>query len=418
MFGVLRPCAHGAAKYGIDPGQWQAHMCGLCLGLRDGHGQFARTATNTDAVVLSVLTEAQTGTGPRATAAPCALRGLRRAEVATADSPGVQLAATASLLLGAAKIRDHVDDGDTGRLTRRPLRRVSDRWADRARGQAAAIDLDIDPLLAAIATQHELELRAGHVGAPGSRAVDGGDRAGGGRPSAVGEFPRGPVTLDDLTGPTRTCTGALFGHTAHLAGRPDNVTHLTVIGREVGRIAHLADAIEDFERDAARGRFNPLAATGTGMPEAYDLLRESESRIRTAAADAGIDRIPAVRWALLDPLTSLLHRLAHGLGLAVRHVCRTKAEAPQAHTPYEFPTPPRHRPPRRPGPLRAGGLILGMYCTGVACCVDHTSPCSGERKDAWIKNCDCGDCCEGCDCCSGCGDCCDGCDCCSCDCNC
>lgn len=58
VFGVLKPCAHGAAKYGIDPGHWQAHMCGLCLGLRDGHGQLARAATNTDAIVLSVLTEA------------------------------------------------------------------------------------------------------------------------------------------------------------------------------------------------------------------------------------------------------------------------------------------------------------------------------------------------------------------------
>ncbi|MGW5308787.1 DUF5685 family protein [Nocardia thailandica] len=394
MFGVLRPCAHGAEKYGIDPGRWQAHMCGLCLGLRDGHGQFARAATNTDAVVLSILTEAQLGAGSRGTAGPCALRGLRRAQVATADSPGVRLAATASLLLGAAKIRDHIDDGDTNRLARRPLRGVSDRWAARARAEAAAIDLDVDPLLAAIATQHELEARAAR-----GDATD-------------------PITLDELTGPTRTCTGALFGHTARLAGRPENITHLTVIGREVGRIAHLADAIEDFERDTARGRFNPLAATGTGMPRAYDLVRESESRIRAAAAEAGIDRVPAVRWALLDPLAGLLHRLARGLGLAVRHACRTKAEAPQAHTPYQFPTPPQHRPPRRPGPLKATGLILGVYCTGVACCVDHTSPCSGEQKDAWIKNCDCDSCCEGCDCCSGCGDCGDGCDCCSCDCSC
>ncbi|MGF0317878.1 DUF5685 family protein [Nocardia fluminea] len=391
VFGVLKPCAHGAAKYGIDPGQWQAHMCGLCLGLRDGHGQLARAATNTDAIVLSVLTEAQSGPGARTTAGPCPLRGMQRASVVATSAPGVQLAATASLLLGAAKIRDHVDDGDASALARRPMRRVSNTWAERAQEQAAQIGLDVAPMLAAIATQGAVEARA---------MVD-------------------VITLDELTGPTQLCAATLFSHTATLAGRPENVAALQEIGRHVGRIAHLADAIEDLERDRARGRFNPLEATGTDMPRAYDLLRESESRIRQVATEAELDQLPTVRWALLDPLASLLRRLGTGLGIAVGHVCRTPVTA-QQHSPYEFPSPPGQRP-QRPGPFKAGGLVLGVYCTGMACCVDHTSPCSGEQKDAWAKHCDCGSC--G-DCCGSCGDCCscggeDGCcgDC-GCDCSC
>ncbi|MFE7721027.1 DUF5685 family protein [Nocardia rhizosphaerihabitans] len=392
---MLKPCAHGAAKYGIDPGQWQAHMCGLCLGLRDGHGQLARAATNTDAIVLSVLTEAQTGaSGARTTAGPCPLRGMRRASVVAANAPGVQLAATASLLLGAAKIRDHVDDGDAAALARGPMRRVSSTWAARAQEQAARIGLDVRPMLAAIATQSALEAKA----APDANSLG---------------------TLDDLTGPTQLCAATLFGHTATLAGRPENVGALQEIGRHVGRIAHLADAIEDLERDRARGRFNPLDATGTDMPRAYQLVRESETAIRHAAAEAELDQLPTVRWALLDPLSALLRRLGQGLGLAVGHVCRTSPVA-QQHSPYQFPSPPGRRP-NRPGPLKAGGLILGVYCTGVACCADHTSPCTGEEKEAWAKRCgcdgcgDCGECCGNCCSCGGedgcCGDC-------GCDCNC
>ncbi|MFD6219224.1 DUF5685 family protein [Nocardia asteroides] len=401
---MLKPCAHGAAKYGIDPGQWQAHMCGLCLGLRDGSGQLARAATNTDAIVLSVLTEAQAAApGERRTAGPCPLRGMRRASVVAADAPGVRLAATASLLLGAAKIRDHVDDGDAGRLARPPMRRVSGTWSAAARAQADLIGLDIGPLITAIDSQTALEARADGMSwahADATRRV------------------LSPITLDELTAPTQLCAATLFGHTATLAGRPENVAALREIGRHVGRIAHLADAVEDLERDRLRGRFNPLAATGTDMPRAYELLRESESRIRAAAAEAHLDQLPTVRWALLDPLATMLRRLGQGLGLAVGHVCRTSPVA-QQHAPYQFPSPPGRRPPTRPGPLKAGGLILGVYCTGVACCVDHTSPCTGERKDAWAKNCDCESCCDCGDCCGnccgedcGCGDCC------SCDCNC
>lgn len=391
MFGVLKPCAHGAAKYGIDPDQWQAHMCGLCLGLRDGHGQLARAATNTDAIVLSVLTEAQAGTGSRTNAAPCPLRGMRRASVVAADAPGVQLAATASLLLGAAKIRDHVDDGDAGALARGPMRKVSHSWAARAQRQADNIGLDVAPLLAAIATQSSIEKRAasGHLV---SNAA--------------------PATLDALTGPTQLCAATLFGHTATLAGRPENVAALEEIGRHVGRIAHLADAIEDLERDRARGRFNPLDATGTDMPRAYELVRESEASIRRAAAETELDQVPTVRWALLDPLAALLRNLGRGLGLVTGHTCRASAN----HQPYQFPSAPEQKS-SGPGPLKAIGQICGVYCTGAACCVDHNSPCDGRRKKAWRKKCK--DCCDACECCGNCGECgkCCG-DGCCCDCNC
>jgi hypothetical protein len=53
VFGIIRPCRH---RLGGDLGDaWRAHLCGLCLSLRDDHGQAARLATNYDGLIISVL---------------------------------------------------------------------------------------------------------------------------------------------------------------------------------------------------------------------------------------------------------------------------------------------------------------------------------------------------------------------------
>ncbi|WP_249644458.1 DUF5685 family protein [Nocardia sputi] len=419
MFGLLRPCAHGAQKYGIDAAEWRAHLCGLCLGLRDGHGQLARATTNKDALVLSMLTEAQSGSSARTTAAPCPLRGMRRASVATADSPGVQLATTASLLLAAAKIRDHVDDGEVAALARAPLAKAATRWDREARAGAERIGLDVEPLVAALNAQVRLEQEA-------KVAVGGSGRAGsaGFEPEPLAASPHwrsamGPSAdpLDRLTAPTQLCASSFFAHTAVLADRPGNIDALRQAGWEFGRIAHLADAVADYDDDATHDRFNPLAITGITVPEAYDLLRQSNSRLRAAVAAAELSRVPTVRWMLLDPLTAVLRRLGHGLGTFAAHTCSASPDtegSPRAEVRARVPGTGSRPPTRRPGVGESLALILGGYCTGYACCADHTQPCTGERKDAWIKNCDCGDCGE-CDCgCCNCGDC----GCCNCNCDC
>lgn len=389
MFGMLRPCRHGAAKYGVDPQLWQAHMCGLCLGLRDGHGQLARSATNTDAVVLALLTEAQAAApAARRTAGPCPLRGMRTARVPVGTSAPVQLAATASLLLGSAKVADHIDDGDARPRLHRPMRRVATGWSVGAHARAAAIGLDITPLVAAIEAQAGAERRI-----------------------AAGAGPSGAAALYELTHASRRCAAEFFAHTAVLADRPDNVDALRSAGDEFGRIAHLADALTDYHADAAADRFNPLAATGTTRDEAYALVRESHRALRASLGAAGLSGLPTLRWALLDPLTSALRRL--GRAIAPPPTASAGKNLVAIH-----PTGPR-----RPGVAESIQLICTQYCTGYACCAEHTRPCSGERKESWVgRGCSCDDCGSCCDCCScgkDCGGCCgDGCCCdgCGCDC--
>ncbi|MGV9639381.1 DUF5685 family protein [Nocardia rhamnosiphila] len=395
VFGMLRPCRHGAAKYGVDPQLWQAHMCGLCLGLRDGHGQLARSATNTDAVVLAVLTEAQAvAPAARRTAGPCPLRGMRTARVPVGASAPVQLAAAASLLLGSAKVADHIDDGDTRPRLHRPMRRIASGWSAGAHARAAAIGLDIAPLVAAIEAQAGAERRV-----------------------AAGAGPAGAAALDELTRASRRCAAEFFAHTAVLADRPENGAALRTAGDEFGRIAHLADALTDYHADAAADRFNPLTATGTTRAEAYALVRESHRSLRSSLGTAGLSGLPTLRWALLDPLTTALRRLGHAVAPPPTDATRKNPAG------IRLIDPQAPAGPRRPGVAESIQLICTQYCTGYACCAEHTRPCSGEQKESWAGRgctCDgCGNCCECGGCCSDCGSCCgDGCCCdgCGCDC--
>src|SRR5258708_14716851 len=106
MFGIVRPCRH-RLRCGLF-GEWAAHLCGLCLTLRDLHGQSARLVTNYDGLLVSVLTEAQNpAVAPHRTAGPCGLRRFRSADVVDPSAVGAQLAASVSLALAAGKIGDH-----------------------------------------------------------------------------------------------------------------------------------------------------------------------------------------------------------------------------------------------------------------------------------------------------------------------
>ncbi|WP_413105854.1 DUF5685 family protein [Streptomyces sp. Inha503] len=403
MFGIIRPCRHRLSENLRT--EWMAHLCGLCLALRGDHGQFARIATNYDGLVISVLVEAQAGRseGWRRTAGPCPLRGMRTASVARGE--GARLAATVSLVLASAKVRDHVADGD-GALARRPVaaaaRRVAGRWDRAGERSGAALGFDTALLLDAVGRQGELESLAG----PGT-------------------------PLLTVTEPTETATAAAFGHTAVLAGRPGNRGPLEEAGRLFGRLAHLLDAVEDLAQDAETGAWNPIAATGTDLAEVRRLCDDAVHGVRLALKDTEFAGKGAGRLAHV--------LLVHELGRAVDRAFGTNgcahtggqgAGAPGApessfgppQSPWINPGGPGGAPPEPPHGRRRGliaGCLVwtGLCCTCQVCCRDpYHDPWSGQPREGLCHK--CGDCCDCCDCCSNCGDCCS-CDCCDgCDCGC
>jgi len=285
VFGIIRPCRH---RLGGELAQaWLAHLCGMCLSLRDDHGQAARLATNYDGLVVSVLAEAQIGGTPRRRAAGrCALRGMRRADVADGDC--ARLAATVSLVLAAAKIRDHAADGDgaAGRLgARAAAGALARRWTGQGAGIGRALGFDTAVLTDAIDRQLALEAAT--------------------RPG---------TSLLAVTEPTETATAAAFSYTAVVAGRPGNREALAEAGRLFGRVAHLLDAVEDLAADAASGAWNPLAATGTDTAEARRLCDDALLGIRLALAEAEFTDARLVRALLVDELRHSVSRTFAHLG--------------------------------------------------------------------------------------------------------
>ena len=388
MFGIIRPCRN---RLGDDlRASWTAHLCGMCLALRDAHGHLARLVTNYDAVVVSALVEAQAGAaGRRRAAGPCALRGMRGASVATAG--GAELAASVSLLLASAKIDDHVADGDLdGALRVRAARAVAGRFAAAGRTSSAGVALDGTLLLDAVSAQRAAETD--------------------------------PTSILDVTAPTEAATALAFGHTAVVAGRPENVEALTEVGRLFGRLAHLLDAVEDLHADAHAGHWNPITALGLPPTDVRALCDDARLGIRLALRDAAFDD---------DRLVHVL--LVHEVETAVDRTFATAGQPPpipppSTPPPLTPPLPPDQQPPDQTPPTGweppeaprqrnlltgcLGWLVLCGTCQ-VCCAGEYVNPCSGrQRTGACRKG---GDCREGCDGCSDCGDCCEcGCDCCSC----
>ncbi|MGW0523435.1 DUF5685 family protein [Crossiella sp. NPDC003009] len=383
MFGIIRPCRHRLP----EPlrAAWWAHLCGLCLALRDAHGHLARAATNYDGLVISALVEAQrTGTKARRAAGPCPLRGMRGAEVAVGE--GARLAAAVSLLLASAKIADHVTDRDglfASRAGAHAGRRLAARWHRQSTAESRIVGFDSELVFAAIDRQSGLESAVG----PGSSVLT-------------------------VTEPTETATGAAFAHTAVLAGRPHNAAPLGEAGRKFGRIVHLLDAVEDSAADSATGSWNPLTATGTDLAEARRLCDEAVRGVRLALKEA----------ELADQ--RLVHALlAHELEHAVDRVFAQQQDPPTEPFPMPEPPPeevPRGKRARWPWVAGCSGLALAV-CGGCAACARSCRTdglrCNTEGWDRCVAGCnqwcqgECGGCCDGCSSCD-CGDCnCGSCDC-------
>ncbi|KKD09467.1 DUF5685 family protein [Streptomyces sp. WM6386] len=398
MFGIVRPCRHRLGENLKT--QWMAHLCGLCLALRKDHGQFARIVTNYDGLLISVLTEAQAerGASGRRTAGPCPLRGMRTASVA--DGEGARLSAAVSLVLASAKVRDHVADGD-GLLARRPValaaRRVASSWGAAGARSGSAVGFDTAVLVDAVDRQLGIETLAG----PGT-----------------------PILT--VTEPTETATAAAFAHTAVLAGRPGNAEPLAEAGRLFGRLAHLLDAVEDRETDAASGAWNPLTATGTPLAEARRLADDAVHGIRLALREvAWGSGVSPEKHSGDQKLAHVL--LVHELRTSVDRVFGTSscAHGAELSHPYAPPgpggpgVPPPPEPPRRDrrGLLAGCAVWMGLACTCQMCCGEFEDPWTRQRREGLCSQCDCGDCCDCCECGDCCGNCCDGCDC-GCDCGC
>ncbi|SEF43234.1 hypothetical protein SAMN04489712_1011, partial [Thermomonospora echinospora] len=345
---------------------------------------------------------------PHRKAGPCALRGMRSADVVDARSEGARLAAAVSLLLAAAKTRDHIVDRDKAygrKLVAVGAGHMADRWDAAGARTGSALGFDASVLRKAVERQARLE--------------------------AVGG-----LGLLELTEPTETAVAAAFAHTAVLAGKPHNVEALGEAGRFFGRLAHLIDAVEDLEEDRARGVYNPLLATGTDLAEARRYCEDALHGLRLAIADLDLEDRRLVKALLDREIGRSVDRVfaaypggppgSHGPGPQGPY-------GPSYQDPYgRQPGHPAGHPPHTPmgpgspggGDWSGGGGGFGGFGGGhgrprrpgfpIPCFADTLVGCTcGLYQPKWSKyrdkscsgrcwctrNGNCCECCDSCDCC-------------------
>ncbi|MDM8556662.1 DUF5685 family protein [Desulfococcaceae bacterium HSG7] len=229
---------------------WMAHLCGICLALKNNYGFPARMAVNTDGVALSVLCEAQADIPFPRSRHRCPLNGYREIDIVRPDAVMMSFAAMISVLSGAAKINDHIEDNDS-RLPLFPLifKKISHKWEKLAVIHSKIMGFDST----AITSQFH-------------------------RQSLVEQTPARNFSY--YTGPTETAAAAAGEFTAVIAGKQQNRDSLHKLGRMYGRILFLLDSYRDYSDDLAQHKFNVLART---MP--YSEIKALSGKLFLDACD-------------------------------------------------------------------------------------------------------------------------------------
>lgn len=386
MFGLLKGCSCGMR---LDERRtWMGHVCGVCLALRDHHGQLARLTTNYDAALLSVLCTAQTSAESTSTRHFCPLRRGGTLSVVSSDQPGARYAAIIALLMAATKLLDDVADAEGwARVVPGLTRRIAQRWQRQAAVAARSIGFAIETI------NHQVEQQV-----------------------AIEDQEHPEFTA--LAAPTERAVAAAFAHTAVLTERPEHIAPLTQIGRMYGRIMYLLDSYRDYRADRIRQRFNALARCFTPS--------EVQQQARYIF-DMAHNELARSFAALMLPQPALAQMLLlHQLRRIGRQVLALDVmDEQEAVPPTNAPSARRRRRKVCDDSNFSNSCNCNCNCNCDPLCCDSESDSSccfcpdqtdGDSSDA---SCCCGGCGDndGCSCCGGCGDgCCCGCDGCDCDC--
>jgi hypothetical protein len=280
MFGLLRPCR--TAMGPLRTAEYQAHMCGACLALRDQVGQVARITLNKDALVLAMLVEHLSGASGRVQAGRCPLRGMRGAQVVDPGSAAATYAGVVSLVLAHASLADHAADGDRRHAVASLGLPIAARMRKRALDAFPHLRADFDRIASCVAREAEVRSVAGH-------------------------------DLGAYVEHTERAFGIGFGAVATVVGRPELRPALAGLGSAYGRIAAIIDALEDAADDVARGQFNLIIASfphltpGERTAAARTELLAGATRIADALRTLGADPDAAVHFLLTDALRARIN---------------------------------------------------------------------------------------------------------------
>ncbi len=284
MFGYIKldkpECKIRAYEY------YRAVYCGLCRALGKCGGQCARLTLTYDFTFLALVHMALAGETPQFHKKRCIAHPFF-AHAEAKCNPSLTFSANASLLLTGGKLLDDRAD-EKGRKRLRalcllPLFRPAVRRARRAEGELHAILTERLSALAAFEKQP-------------ARSID--------RPALLfGEV-----------------MAALLSHTF----TDGKATIARAIGLAVGKWVYLVDALDDFDEDARRGRFNPILQVLDGKPLDEETLGQIETALDACLTDASaaLDLVDFPD----DDMKALCENLLHGGMPSVAKEILTKKE--------------------------------------------------------------------------------------------
>ncbi len=224
--------------------EYEGWYCGLCKTISRRYGQLPRLALSYDCAFLALLLAGVSGEGEPMKACSCMLKPLRKPRPMAGETPALDYAADANVLLSHEKLLDdwHDERSLKGLFGSKALASAARRAGERRPKLHAAIQTGIANL--------SKEEKAG---------CDEIDRVA----DAFATLLREILTL-------------------YPGLKQRERLPLSWLGYHLGRWIYLMDAWEDREKDEQSGAYNPFLITGLGEDQASFLLYASLSEMEKA----------------------------------------------------------------------------------------------------------------------------------------
>lgn len=341
MFGFLYAPSTGCSQYARS--FYQSLFCGLACQLHEDYHISARFLVNRDSTFLSLIGASLQSDSPQVVQRTCC-NPLATPRAITVDAPTQGYSAAVTVAALATKLDDNVDDE---RGLRRHLPRVAAKLMEPARDKAILVlNSSHFPTQSVI---HDLE----------------------GQSQLESSLP----SFADACAPTANAYGHIFSHLAKIHSTPAMQRPLFSLGSSLGRLIYWKDAIDDWQSDLKRGRFNPLIHhPANDLPP---LVQHEFSNLENIASD--------VHWPRHgDIIQSVIgHTLSH-------HQSMTETPSPGS---YKKRLSKKQR--KRKKDSGCCDFLHCGPCDCSDCCTD--SCCSSGDATSGCCNIDC-NCCDCCSC--------------------
>ena len=256
MFGYVQPYIPNLTVGDYE--YYRAAYCGLCRSMGKVCGAGANLTLSYDGVFLSLLRMLMTKDSPECERHRCPYSPLVRKNMLT-ESPDIDFSAGAMSTLAALKLEDDIiDEEGLKKLCAILCRLPAKKWVKRADEQDAGIVQSIRDKLALFYTAEESNS----------------DR----------DF--SDSGIDECA----EAFGEVVGMLAARGIEFENYAIAYSIGRHVGRWIYCIDALDDFNEDVKKGRYNVLtAAYGTELDADEKMTLECILRDESDSAMAMLD---------------------------------------------------------------------------------------------------------------------------------